>query len=318
MGSPEFAVPCLRALHERCEVALVVSQPDKPAGRGGQLTAPAVKLAAQALGLPVIQPRSARTGELRDALVASGAELAVVVAYGKILPRPVLDALPRGCINVHASLLPRYRGAAPVQWAVIGGETETGVSIMQLDEGMDTGPVLLERRTAIAPGETAGELLERMAPLGAAALLDALAAIAAGTAQPIAQDHARATYAPMLSKADGAIDFAQPAAVVAARIRGVDPWPGAQAVLRGQPIKLFRAVAAQVVATTSAGAPEGAPAGTVLAIDGAGARVACGDGVVLTAELQLPGRKRLAASQVASGRAIAVGDVLSRPEPVPA
>jgi methionyl-tRNA formyltransferase len=317
MGSPEFAVPCLRALHERCEVALVVSQPDKPAGRGGQLTAPAVKLAAQALGRPVIQPRSARTGELRDALVASGAELAVVVAYGKILPRPVLDALPRGCINVHASLLPRYRGAAPVQWAVIGGETETGVSIMQLDEGMDTGPVLLERRIAIAPGETAGELLERLGPIGAAALLDALAAIAAGTAQPIAQDHARATYAPMLSKADGAIDFAQPAAVVAARIRGVDPWPGAQAVLRGQPIKLFRAVAAQV-ATTSAGAPEGAPSGTVLAIDGAGARVACGDGVVLIAELQLPGRKRLAASQVASGRAIAVGDVLSRPEPVPA
>src|SRR5262245_48972189 len=311
MGSPEFAVPCLRALHEHHEVAVVVSQPDKPAGRGGQLTAPAVKLAAQALGRPVIQPRSARTGELRDALVASGAELAVVVAYGKILPQPVLDALPRGCINVHGSLLPRYRGAAPVQWAVIGGETETGVSIMQLDEGMDTGPVLLERRTAIAPEETAGELLERLAPIGAAALLDALAAIAAGTAQPVAQDHARATYAPMLSKADGAIDFAQPAAVVAARIRGVDPWPGAQAILRGQPVKLFRAQAVVGPAAAS-----GAP-GTVLAIDGAGARVACGDGAVAIAELQLPGRKRLAASQLASGRAIAVGDVLSRPEPAP-
>ncbi|MGH2898053.1 MAG: methionyl-tRNA formyltransferase, partial [Solirubrobacteraceae bacterium] len=156
MGSPEFAVPCLRALHEHHDVALVVSQPDKPAGRGSQLTAPAVKLAAQELGLPTLQPRSARTGELRDALVASGAELAVVVAYGKILPKPVLEALPRGCINVHGSLLPRYRGAAPVQWAVIHGETETGVSIMQLDEGMDTGPVLLERRVAIGPAETSG------------------------------------------------------------------------------------------------------------------------------------------------------------------
>jgi methionyl-tRNA formyltransferase len=340
MGSPEFAVQCLRALHEHHDVALVVSQPDKPAGRGGQLTAPAVKVAAEQLGRAVIQPRSAKTGELRDALVASGAEIAIVVAYGKILPKPVLEALPRGCINVHASLLPRYRGAAPVQWAVIGGETETGVSIMQLDEGMDTGPVLLERRTAIKPGETAGELLERMAPIGAAALLDALAAIAAGTAQPIAQDHARATYAPMLSKADGAIDFAQPADVVAARIRGVDPWPGAQAVLRGQPIKLFRALAdpastavagaaAEAVTARSAasGAVTGATAeaatrttlpaapGTVVAIDGAGARVVCGDGAVVIAELQVPGRKRLAASQVASGRAIAVGDVLSPPVP---
>jgi methionyl-tRNA formyltransferase len=335
MGSPEFAVPCLRALHEHHDVALVVSQPDKPAGRGGQLTAPAVKVAATELGRTVIQPRSAKTGELRDALVASGAELAVVVAYGKILPRPVLEALPRGCINVHASLLPRYRGAAPVQWSVIGGETETGVSIMQLDEGMDTGPVLLERRVAIKPGETAGELLERLAPIGAAALLDALAAIAAGTARPVAQDHARATYAPMLSKADGAIDFAQPAAVVAARIRGVDPWPGAQAALRGQPIKLFRALADTSATAPSAAIPSAAipsaaipsaaipsaaipsatTPGTVLAIDAAGVRVACSDGPVVIAELQLAGRKRLAASQVASGRAIAVGDVLSTPVP---
>src|SRR5690606_17056550 len=162
MGSPEFAVPCLRALASAHEVALVVSQPDKPAGRGGQLTAPAVKVAAQELGLPVIQPKSARTGELEAALRESGAELAVVVAYGKILPKAVLEALPRGCINVHASLLPKYRGAAPIQWAVIDGEAETGVCIMQLDEGMDTGPVLLERRIAIGPEETAGELFARL------------------------------------------------------------------------------------------------------------------------------------------------------------
>ncbi|HET9621297.1 MAG TPA: methionyl-tRNA formyltransferase [Kofleriaceae bacterium] len=305
MGSPEFAVPCLRALHERHDVALVVSQPDKPAGRGSQLTAPAVKTAALALGVPVIQPRSARTGELRDAMVATGAELAVVVAYGKILPTPVLEALPRGCINVHGSLLPRYRGAAPVQRAVIDGERETGVAIMQLDEGMDTGPVYLEKRVAIGDDETAGELMERLAPIGAAALLEAIDAIASG-ARPVAQDHARATHAAMLAKADGAIDFAQPAALVASRIRGVDPWPGAQAVLRGQALKLFRARA-------RADAGHGAP-GTVLAIAGDGVTVAAGDGAVVIRDVQAAGRKRMAAAQFAAGRGIAVGDVLTRPE----
>jgi methionyl-tRNA formyltransferase len=302
MGSPEFAVPTLRALHGGGhEVALVVSQPDKPAGRGGAIASPAVAVAAKELGLPLIQPKSARTGELEAALRSSRAELAVVVAYGKILPKAVLDALPRGCINVHGSLLPKYRGAAPVQWAVIDGEAETGVSIMQLDEGMDTGPVLLERRVAIGADETSGELLARLAPIGAAALLEALALPAW---QPRAQDHARATHARMLTKADGAIDFSRPAAEVAARIRGVDPWPGAQATLRGQIVKLFRARTLD-----GSGGP-----GTVLAIDGDGAQVACGSGAVIVRELQLPGRKRLAAAQVAAGRGIAVGDVLGKPE----
>jgi methionyl-tRNA formyltransferase len=307
MGSPEFAVPCLRALHAHHEVALVVSQPDKPAGRGGQLAAPAVKAAAIKLGLPVIQPRSARTGELRDAMAQTGAELAVVVAYGKILPAPVLSALPRGCINVHGSLLPSYRGAAPVQWAVIHGERETGVSIMQLDEGMDTGPVYLERRVAIDPDETAGELLARLAPIGAEALLEAIAAIVAG-ARAVAQDHAAASHAPMLDKADGMIDFAQPAASVAARIRGVDPWPGAQAVLRGQIVKLFRARAAAAPAAS-------ALPGSVLAVDAAGVQIAAADGAVVIRELQAAGRKRMPAAQFAAGRGIAVGDVLGRPEP---
>lgn len=314
MGSPGFAVPCLRALHAQHEVALVVSQPDKPAGRGGQLAAPAVKLAALELGLPVIQPRSARTGELRDALVGSGAELAVVVAYGKILPVPVLEALPRGCINVHGSLLPKYRGAAPVQWAVIRGEPETGVSIMQLDEGMDTGPVLLERRVAIDPAETAGELLDRLAPIGAQALIDAIAGLAAGTLTPVAQDHAAASHAPMLAKTDGAIDFAQPAAAVAARIRGVDPWPGAQAVLRGQIVKLFRARPVPGQATWPWPVPA-APPGTVLTIDASGVQIAAADGGVVIREVQAAGRKRMTAAQFAAGRGIAVGDVLARPEP---
>lgn len=305
MGSPEFAVPSLRALAARHEVALVVSQPDKPAGRGGKLTPPPVKEAAAELRVPVVQPRSARTGELRDALVATGAELAVVVAYGKILPPPVLEALPRGCINVHGSILPEYRGAAPVQWAVIRGETETGVTIMQLDEGMDTGPTLLERRVAIAPEETAGELLTRLGPIGAVTLLEALDGLAAGTLRPVPQDHARATHAPMLTKADGAIDFAQRAHAVAGRIRGVDPWPGAYAALGAQAVKLFRARADEEGA--------GRPPGTVVAIDAAGARVACGEGTVVIRDLQAPGRKRLPAAQFAAGRGISVGDVLAPP-----
>lgn len=308
MGSPEFAVPCLRAVASRHDIAMVVTQPDKPAGRGGAIKAPAVKVAATSLGLPVFQPNSARTGELEQALLGSGADLAVVVAYGKILPRPVLDALPRGCINVHASLLPKYRGAAPVQWAVILGETETGISMMQLDEGLDTGPVFLERVVAISPTETAGELLARLAPLGAEAALEAIDQLAAGTARATPQDEALATYAPQLRKVDGAIDFAQPAALVAARIRGVDPWPGAQASIIGkahpeaQLVKLFRAVP---VAGFAARDP-----GTIVEITDEGALIACGIGTICVREIQIAGRKRMTAKQLAAGRGIAKGDCL--------
>ena len=309
MGSPEFAVPCLRALANTHDVAFVVSQPDKPAGRGSQLTAPAVKVAAVELGLPVLQPKSARTGELEAALRESGAELAVVVAYGKILPRGVLEALPRGCINVHASLLPKYRGAAPVQWAVIDGEPETGVAIMQLDEGMDTGPVYVMKHVAIDPQETSGELLARLAPIGAQVLIETIDSIAAGE-KATPQSHDGATHARMLTKADGAIDFTQPAAAIAARIRGVDPWPGAQAMLRGQPVKLFRAIhralPGGVAATTVGG---------VHTIDGDGMHVIASDGEVVIRDIQVPGRKRMAAQQFASGRGLVVGDVLSKPEP---
>jgi methionyl-tRNA formyltransferase len=217
--------------------------------------------------------------------------------------------LPRGCVNVHGSLLPKYRGAAPVQWSVIDGDTETGVSIMQLDEGMDTGPVLLERRTAIDPYETSGDLLERLAPIGAAALLEVLAQPAW---QAHAQDPARATHARMLAKSDGAIDFARPAREVLARIRGVQPWPGAQTLLRGQVAKLFHWRPTTPAAHAEFG-PAGAP-GTVLAIDGDGAWIACADASVRIRELQLPGKKRLAARDLVSGRQLAVGDVLSKPE----
>jgi methionyl-tRNA formyltransferase len=304
MGTPDLAAACLRALSSVHEVALVVCQPDKPAGRGAQLTAPPVKVLAEQLGLPVIQPKSARTGELRDALKASGAELAVVVAYGKILPKDVLEALPRGCINVHVSLLPKYRGAAPVQWAVINGDTETGISIMQLDEGMDTGPVLFENKVKIDPAWTSGDLFEFLKQVAPLTLLTALAKIELGHAEPKPQDHAQATHARMLEKKDGAIDFTRPAREVASLILGVDPWPGAQATLRGQTVKLFRARAVD-----GSGAP-----GTVLLFDAQGAHVACGQGAVAIKELQVPGKKRMLASQLVNGRAIAIGDVLGTPE----
>jgi methionyl-tRNA formyltransferase len=321
MGSPDFAVPSLEALLARpgIEVVLVVTQPDKPAGRGAHVTAPPVKVTAERAGIPVLQPKSARPPEVAEALRATGAELGVVVAYGKILPRAVLEAFPRGCINVHGSLLPRYRGAAPIQWAVIDGLSETGVSIMQLDVGMDTGPVLLERRTPIGPRETAGELFARLAPMGAAALVEAIDGLVAGTLVARPQDTVGASHAPMLSKADGAIDFTRPAAQVAARVRGVDPWPGAIATLRDQTVKLFGAIAVDdpgagpSTDSMTRGDADAAAPGTVIAADATrGLVVACGDGAVAIAELQAPGRKRMSAAQFATGRGVAVGDVLTR------
>ncbi|MBP6630861.1 MAG: methionyl-tRNA formyltransferase [Kofleriaceae bacterium] len=313
MGTPEFAVPCLAAVAAEHQVALVVTQPDKPAGRGGKLTAPPVKLWATAHGLPVIQPPSMRRPEVAAELAAVGAELAVVVAYGKILPPAVLTAFPRGCVNVHGSLLPAYRGAAPVQWAVLDGLTHTGVSVMQLDEGMDTGPVFATREVAIGDA-TAGALMTRLSEVGAALLAEVLRGIAAGTARAAAQPGEGVSHARMLARADGYVDPGCPALVVAARIRGADPWPGALAERRGERIKLFGATIAP------APSPPDAVPGQILAITSAGATMACGDGAaVVIGEMQLPGRKRLRCAELASGRALAVGDQLVAPvDPPPA
>ena len=296
MGSPAFAVPALKALVERHEVALVVTQPDKPVGRGKRLAPPPVKEAAERLGLPVMQPRATRKPPFAERLREVKADVAVVVAYGRILPRPVLDAFPRGCLNIHASLLPRYRGAAPIQWAIIRGEDETGVAIMRLDEGMDTGPVLAERRLAIEPDDTVGSLAEKLAPLGAELLLDVLAQVEAGEEVEEPQDHEAATYAPMLSKSDGAVDWMQSARAVRDRIRGVDPWPGATTALAGETIKLF---------SPSLAEGEGEP-GELLRLDG-GLVIACGSGAVRVAEVQAPGKRRMDAEAFARGRKLAPG-----------
>ncbi len=298
LGSPDFAVASLEAVRAAHDVVLVVSQPDQPKGRGQSLAAPAVKTAALAAGLPVAQPKSARSGELEAALRAAAVDLAIVVAYGKILPRGVLEAPRLGCVNVHGSLLPRWRGAAPIQRAVLAGDAETGVSIMQLDEGMDTGPVWATRAIPIGEDDTAGTMFEKLAPLGAALLVETLPVIAGGHARPEAQDESRATHAAMLEKAEGLVAWDRPARAVRDQVRGCDPWPGAFTTLAGpEPLKLFGVRLAE---------GEGAP-GEVLGLGEAGLVVACGRGAVAIAELQAAGRKRLPAKVFVGGRPLPRG-----------
>ncbi|HEY2899356.1 MAG TPA: methionyl-tRNA formyltransferase [Polyangia bacterium] len=293
-GSPAFAVPCLAATAEAAELVAVVSQPDRPAGRGNQLTPPAVKVAAARLDVPVLQPEKIRPPEFEATLRSFAADVFVVVAYGRILPQALLD-LPRlGPWNVHASLLPSLRGAAPIQWSIIGGDARTGVSIMRMEAGLDTGPVAAVADTAIADDDTSATLSARLSALGAALLARTLPVIAAGVVTLQRQDDAAATLAPLLKKEDGHLDFTRPARAVSARARGVDPWPGAFALFDGQPLKLF---GPRVLAPGAGGAP-----GTVGGASADGLIVACGDGSVSFAEVQLPGRKRLPAAAVLAGQ----------------
>jgi methionyl-tRNA formyltransferase len=304
MGSPEFAVPTLRAVAARHEIVLAVAQPDKPAGRGMKVNAPAVKQAAEELGIPVAQPKSARTPEFAESLRALAPDVAVVVAYGKILPQAVLDIPKHGCLNVHGSLLPKYRGAAPVQWAVIRGERETGITIMQLDAGMDTGPMLTRRAIPIADDDTSGTLAPRLALLGAEMMIEALDKLQAGELPPTPQDDSAATMAPMLDKTTGKIDWTKSAREVSCLVRGVDPWPGAYTVVpaaAGEDVlKAWKPVIVE---------GRGVP-GTVLGADRTGLVVACGEGAIALAELQLPGKKRLPAAALLAGRPIPHGTKL--------
>jgi methionyl-tRNA formyltransferase len=303
MGSPEFAVPTLEGLLSTEDVVAVVSQPDKPKGRGRQLAAPPVKEVARRAGVPVLQPErlgGERGAAARAAIAALAPEIIVVAAYGKILPKAVLDLPPFGCVNVHASLLPRYRGAAPIQWAIIRGEAESGVTIMRMDEGLDTGAMLLRAAVPITPEETAGTLEGKLAPLGARLLLEALARLKEGPLPGEPQDAALATLAPRLTKDHGRVDFTQAAERVRDLVRGVDPWPGAFTTLDGERLLLF---APKV--TSGGGA-----AGTVLGADRDGLIVACGSGAVAFRELQLPGRRRLPAQALLAGRAVPRGTLL--------
>ncbi len=306
MGSPEFAVASLHAVARACDLRVVVSQPDRPAGRGRKLVAPAVKEAALALGVPVLQPLKVRDGSLAAQLRAHALDVIVVTAYGRILPREILELTRLGCINVHASLLPRWRGAAPIQRAVLAGDKQTGVAIMQMEEGLDTGPVHRVLATAIDPQETSGELFERLAPLGGA-LLEQFLRELPDVPPPVAQDEAGVTLAPMLSKAEGLTRWTCPAGQVVDHVRGMDPWPGAYTGRGGLVMKLFRA------SPSSRPRPEDAAPGQVLAVDRAGMHVACGEGAVCVAELQVVGGKRMPAQAYAAGKPFAAGERLEDP-----
>jgi methionyl-tRNA formyltransferase len=300
-GSPDFAVPCLEATHDISDIAVVISQPDRPAGRGLAMRPPAVKKRALELGLEVWQPKKVRTAEFAEKLRALEADVAVVVAYGRILPRGVLDAPRTGCVNVHASLLPRWRGAAPIQWSIVHGDEETGVTLMQVDEGMDSGAILATVSTPIAADEDAATLSDRLSRMGAELLREQLAPYVAGDLTPQPQDDGAVTMAPLLKKEHGRIDWNKSAQAVHNQIRGMNPWPGAHTVLGERRIKVHRTVASTLD-------PEGAPPGQVIALDPEGILVACAEGTLEIQELQESGRKRVDARSFASGRGVAVGD----------
>ncbi len=301
-GTPDFAVPSLRTLFDGTDpVVAVVCQPDKPAGRGQHLTAPPVKQLALHAGVPVLQPEKLRTPDFAATLRPLVPDLVVVAAYGRILPTALLDLPAHGCINVHASLLPKYRGAAPIQWAILRGETITGVTIMQMNERMDAGDILLQRQTPIDSDETYGELQARLAELGAAALRDALAQLHAGALPPQRQRETEVTLAPMVQKEDGRIDWTEPAVSIARKVRAFNPWPSAFTTLDAKRLKIHRARA------TSAAAAVG-PGTVVSTADGI--EVATGRGTLMIDELQLEGRKRLTAAEFICGGAVRGGAVL--------
>lgn len=302
-GTPAFAVPTLEALIREHQVVAAVTQPDRPAHRGQRLTASPVKERARAAGIPVLQPARLRDPEWPERLSAYGAEVAVVVAFGQILPRAVLDVPARGSLNVHASLLPRYRGAAPIAWAIIRGETETGVSIMQMDEGTDTGPVLFSSRTPIGSEETAADLARRLATLGAQALLEALPRLDCLVPRP--QAHAEATLAPRLKKTDGDIDWAHPARELVNLVRGCNPWPGAHTRTPVGGLLIWRSWALEEEQITAA-------PGTLVA-GAASLAVATSAGALLPLEVQAEGRRVIPWDEYLRGARFAAGNAFGPP-----
>jgi methionyl-tRNA formyltransferase len=302
MGTPGFAVPSLSALSKSENVTLVVTNPDRPSGRGQALSSPPVKREAQRLGLPVFQPEKAKHPDAVARIAAERPDLIVVVAYGQILPKSILDIPARGCINVHASLLPKYRGAAPINWAVARGETATGVTVMKLDAGMDTGPMLLVRETAISEEDTARTLFRKLSLLGAEALVEALRRLHDGTLAETPQDDALASYAPILKKEHGRIDWSRPAAEVRNLIRGMTPWPSAYTSHDGKTLKILSA---------SVREGRGEP-GEILEVGRDGIVVACGEGALALETVQPEGGREMSSWVYAQGRRVKKGDRLSR------
>lgn len=304
MGTPDFAVPTLDKLVQTGhEVALVVTKPDAMKGRGNKVQSSAVKQRALELGLAVAQPEKVKGNEaFAEELRQIAPDLIVVIAYGKILPAEILAIPPFGCLNVHGSLLPRHRGAAPIQWTILAGDENGGVSIMQMDEGMDTGDVMAEAVLPVA-GRNAEELFDDLSVLGADLLLETVARLAAGeTIKPSPQDEKLATYAPMIRKQDGELDFSRPAGELECRVRGLYPWPGTYTYLNGQPLKIWKA---SVRSSKAAVQP-----GTVLSADKEGILIACGEDALLVTEVQAPGKKRMSADAYLKGHSIEKGTIL--------
>ncbi len=301
MGTPDFAVPCLEKLIKEHTVVGVFTQPDKPVGRKQILTPPPVKVIAQENGIPVYQPARLKNSDSAEIIKNLGADIIVVVAYGKILPVEVLEAAPFGCINVHASLLPKYRGAAPIQWAVLNGDKETGVSIMQMDEGLDTGDVILVKKTDIGENETSEELFERLSVIGADALINALELIENGKAVKTPQPEGDFGYASMISKELCPVDWNKSALEIHNQVRGLQTWPVAVTTLNGKNLKIHKTVIAD---GCSGKAGEITDNNKKLI-------VACGDGNCLEIlELQLDGKKRMDTKAFLSGNRIEKGTVL--------
>lgn len=292
-GSPAFAIPCLDALNRIADIQAVFSQPDRPAGRGMSLRPPAVKVRAEELSLPVYQPKKVRNGKLAAQLRELELDVAVVVAYGRILPLPVLEAPRVGCVNVHASLLPRWRGAGPIQWAIASGDAETGVAVMAMDEGMDTGGVYATRAMAIGKTHTSASLAPELAQLGADLLEESLPKIVAGSLLAEPQPSEGITHARMLTKEDGRIDWSKDVALVHAHMRGMTPWPGPFTTRDGVVLKIHEASPTR--------APSRGEPGDVIGVDERGILVACGTGVLAVSVLQPAGKKRLPAAAFLAG-----------------
>ena len=300
LGTPAFAVPTLERLVERGhQVLAAVTQPDRPKGRGQTLAPPPVKEAALRFGVPVYQPERVKRPESVEYLRSLAPEAMVVVGYGQIIPQSIIDIPPLGILNVHASLLPKYRGARPIQWAIVNGETSTGVTIMRIDAGLDTGPMLLKAETAIGDDETAIDLGRRLSVMGADLLVEALDALAAGRVVPQPQDNSQATYAPMLKKEDGRIDWRRSAVQIHNQVRGMQPWPGAYSIFRGGSLHIWCARPTEAA---------GHPPGTLLRIKPL--LVACRVGALELIEVQMEGRKRMPAADFANGQRLVENEVL--------
>ena len=305
-GTPAFAVPPLAALTKLAEVVAVVCQPDKPVGRGNVVTAPPVKQFALEHHLPCMQPVKLRDGAVAQWLRELSVDVAVVVAYGRILPPDVLAAPRLGCLNVHASVLPRHRGATPIQWSILAGDTETGVTLMKMDEGLDTGPMLSIRRTPIDPDETSQSLSDRLCALGVALVEEELGHYLAGLLTPVPQDHARHTLAPLLTKEMAVLDWRRPARALHDQVRGLVPWPGTSTTLGARRL-MVHATRLDDPPTVLAGAP-----GEVVAVTRDRVWVATGDGLLGLTELQLENKKRLSAREFLAGHPLRPGTMLGQ------